>query len=148
MNRLIRITSTHGGDCAPCTVVELVGVVAAFEDYPYKRGRATALIRGVDLAAMRGAVYRKRLADATTKALRVGLDLYSLRRTFSALCESAGVVESRRWSYMGHGPKNVGDLYHKTVVLPSVAEDAAKVAAYIETQRRSIKTPITLVKDA
>jgi integrase len=79
--------------------------------------------------------FRRAFAAATTKALREGLDCYSLRRTFAKLCEDAGVVESRRKAYLGHGPKTVTDLYLKGNVLPFVEEDAAKVSAWIEAER-------------
>ena len=49
---------------------------------------------------------------------------------------------------MGHGPKTVGDLYLKTVVLPFVAAVAKKVSKWIESERSSIKTSITLVREA
>ncbi len=79
--------------------------------------------------------FRRAFAAATEKAIRVGLDAYSLRRTFAKLCEDAGVVESRRNSYLGHGPKTVTDLYLKTNVLPFVEQDAALVSGWIERER-------------
>lgn len=80
--------------------------------------------------------FRKAFAAATTKALRVGMDAYSLRRTFASWCESAGLVESRRKAYLGHGPKDVTDLYLQTNVLPFVVEDGEKVARWIEGERQ------------
>lgn len=85
--------------------------------------------------------FRARFAEATTKAVREGLDCYSLRRTFAKLCEDAGVVESRRQAYLGHGPKTVTDLYLQTNVLPFVEADAALVAAWIEREREAAKRP-------
>jgi integrase len=79
--------------------------------------------------------FRQRFAEATEQALRVGLDAYSLRRTFAKLCEDAGVVASRKDAYMGHGPKTVSDLYLQTNVLPFVAEDAAKVSQWIRAEQ-------------
>ena len=49
---------------------------------------------------------------------------------------------------MGHGPKTVGDLYLKTVVLPFVVADAERVASWLESGRSSIKSSITLVRNA
>lgn len=85
--------------------------------------------------------FRRAFAAATTTALREGLDCYSLRRTFAKLCEDAGVVESRRKAYLGHGPRTVTDLYLRTNVLPFVAEDAAKVEAWIAAERERAKRP-------
>jgi hypothetical protein len=88
--------------------------------------------------------FRAQLALATEKALRVGLDLYSLRRTFAALMESAGIEASRRASYLGHGPKTVTDLYTKTVVLPFVHQDAERVANWIERERAAARPTLKL----
>jgi integrase len=79
--------------------------------------------------------FRARFAEATTKALREGLDAYSLRRTFASWCESAGIVESRRKAYLGHGPKTVTDIYLQTNVLPFVEEDARILADWITAER-------------
>lgn len=89
-------------------------------------------------------LFRREFTRATEKALRVGLDTYSLRRTFAKLCEDAGVVESRREAYMGHGPKTVGDLYLRTNVLPFVQEDAAKVSEWIRAERERAAARPTL----
>jgi integrase len=85
--------------------------------------------------------FRRAFATATEQALREGLDVYSLRRTFAKLCEDAGIVESRRKAYLGHGPKTVTDLYLRTNVLPFVEQDAALVTAWIEAERARAKRP-------
>lgn len=87
-------------------------------------------------------LFRREFAAATTKALRTGLDVYSLRRTFASFCESAGVVPSRREAYMGHGPKTVGDLYLQTLVLPFVEQDGQQVERWMETEREKAKQPV------
>jgi integrase len=92
--------------------------------------------------------FREKFGEATTKALREGLDCYSLRRTFAKLCEDAGVVESRRKAYLGHGPKTVTDLYLATNVLPFVEEDAAKVSAWIAQERDRAATKPSLKLEA
>lgn len=92
--------------------------------------------------------FRKRFAEATTKALREGLDAYSLRRTFAKLGEDARIVESRREAYMGHGPQTITDLYLQTNVLPFIAEDAAAATAWIASEReKSITGPIVQLMD-
>ena len=85
--------------------------------------------------------FRRAFAAATTKAIRVGLDAYSLRRTFASWCESAGLLESRRKAYLGHGPKTVTDVYLQTEVLPFVRADAAVVERWIEQERAKAKRP-------
>lgn len=83
--------------------------------------------------------FRSRFAAATEKVLREALDAYSLRRTFSAFCEEASVVPSRRESYMGHGPKNVDELYLKTNVTPFARRDFEKVCAWVNAEREQAK---------
>lgn len=95
--------------------------------------------------------FRREFTKATEKALRVGLDTYSLRRTFAKLCEDAGVVMSRREAYLGHGPKTITDIYLQTMVLPFVAQDAELVGAWVESERdraakKTIENPIALVR--
>jgi integrase len=85
--------------------------------------------------------FRRAFAAATEKAIREGLDVYSLRRTFAALCESARIEPSRARAYLGHGPKTVTDLYLRTNVLPFVEQDAALVSAWIEAERAKANKP-------
>jgi integrase len=85
--------------------------------------------------------FRRAFATATEKALREGLDVYSLRRTFAALCESARIEPSRARAYLGHGPKTVTDLYLRTNVLPFVEQDAALVSEWIEAERKRAQRP-------
>lgn len=85
--------------------------------------------------------FRQAFAKATEKALREGLDAYSLRRTFAKLCESARIDPSRADAYIGHGPKTVSDLYLKTNVTPFVPEDSALVEAFITSEREKAKKP-------
>jgi integrase len=85
--------------------------------------------------------FRRAFAAATEKAIRVGLDVYSLRRTFAALCESARIEPSRARAYLGHGPKTVTDLYLRTNVLPFVEQDAALVSQWIEAERSRAPRP-------
>lgn len=89
-------------------------------------------------------LFRRLFSRATKKALGLELDTYSLRRTFAKLCEDAGVVLSRRESYMGHGPKTVGDIYLRTEVLPFVLDDGEKVSQYMRAERERAAARPTL----
>lgn len=80
-------------------------------------------------------IFRREFAAACERAIREGLDTYSLRRTFASWCELAGVPASRWHTYQGHGPKTVSDLYLQTNVVPFVTVDAATVAGWLEQQR-------------
>jgi integrase len=106
--------------------------------------RVTPYIEAVWAPVCGEQFYREQFAAATTKALREGLDLYSLRRTFAKLCEDAGIVESRRAAYMGHGPRTITDLYLKTNVLPFVQQDAATVSSWLKAERERAAARPTL----
>lgn len=91
--------------------------------------------------------FREQFTAATTKALRVGLDAYSLRRTFASFCESSGLPPSRKDAYMGHGPKTVSDIYLQTIVLPFVEQDGEQMERWIAGEReRAKRTPLSVVK--
>lgn len=83
--------------------------------------------------------FRAAFAKATEKALGVALDTYSLRRTFASWCELAQLPESRRKAYLGHGKKDVTDIYLQTDVVPFVGGDAAILTAWIATEREKAK---------
>lgn len=114
----------------------------ARQDHIAVAGTKTAAAHRVTLALVPAVLptcgeqfFRDRFTEATTKALREGLDTYSLRRTFAKLCESAKLDASRKDAYMGHGPKTVGDLYLLTNVLPFVQSDGRLVSAWIAEER-------------
>lgn len=56
---------------------------------------------------------------------------YDLRRTYSQWLEAAGVPRTRRRLYMGHGARDVTDLYEQHEVTTFLVEDAGKLAAYL-----------------
>lgn len=98
-------------------------------------------------------VFRREFTRVTERVLGVALDVYSLRRTFASLCESAGLVESRWKAYLGHGPKTVTDIYLQTNVLPFVVADQAQVEQFMARERAKIteaplKSPLQLTKGA
>jgi len=56
---------------------------------------------------------------------------YDLRRTYANWLEGAGIPRTRRRLYMGHGARDVTDLYETHQVLQFLREDAAKLADFI-----------------
>lgn len=56
---------------------------------------------------------------------------YDLRRTYSNWMESAGIPRTRRRLYMGHGAKDVTDLYEQHEVAAYLVEDAKKLRAWL-----------------
>lgn len=56
---------------------------------------------------------------------------YDLRRTYAQWLESAGIPRARRRVYMGHGTKDVTDLYEQHEIAEYLAADAAKLIAFL-----------------
>lgn len=52
---------------------------------------------------------------------------YDFRRSYANMLEAAGIPRTRRRLYMGHGKKDVTDLYEKHEVAAFLAEDAEKL---------------------
>lgn len=57
--------------------------------------------------------------------------VYDLRRTYANWLESAGIPRTRRRLYLGHGEKDVTDLYEVHEVQAYLTEDAAKMQAFL-----------------
>lgn len=56
---------------------------------------------------------------------------YDLRHTFATWLEQAGIPRTRRRGYMGHGAKDVTDLYEKHEVTAYLAGDGEKLRAVV-----------------
>lgn len=56
---------------------------------------------------------------------------YDLRRTFANWMEQAGILRSRRQQYMGHAAGDVTEIYERHEVMAHLAEDGAKLRAWI-----------------
>jgi integrase len=68
-------------------------------------------------------VFRERIAGAFTP--------YQLRRTYSQWMEAAHIPRARRRLYLGHGAKDVTDLYEAHEVTAFLAEDATKLREFL-----------------
>ena len=81
--------------------------------------------------------FRRALRDASNDQVRP----YDLRRTYANYLESAGIPRTRRRLYMGHGARDVTDLYEKHEVDAYIVDDAAKFRAYVfgSTPAQSLK---------
>lgn len=67
---------------------------------------------------------------------------YDLRRTYANWMEAAGIPRTRRRMYLGHGAKDVTDLYEEHEVRAYLAEDATKLTAYLApkaTKRKRLR---------
>ena len=56
---------------------------------------------------------------------------YDLRRTYSNWMESSGIPRTRRRMYMGHGAKDVTDLYEAHEVAAFLVDDGAKLRGFL-----------------
>lgn len=74
--------------------------------------------------------HRRNFEDALRDRTR-DLVAYDLRRTFAHWMELAGVPRTRRRLYMGHGIKDVTDLYEEHEVAAFLEEDATKLRAFL-----------------
>lgn len=78
---------------------------------------------------------RWRFEDELAEQSGRALSPYDLRRTFAHWMEAAQILRSRRKMYLGHGTTDVTGLYEKHEVMGFIAEDTAKLKAYIEERR-------------
>lgn len=66
---------------------------------------------------------------------------YDLRRSFANWLESAGIPRTRRQLYLGHGAKDITDLYERHEVDAFLKDDGAKLRAWIDRQLAPIPAP-------
>lgn len=85
-------------------------------------------------------VFRERLQGVITP--------YDLRRTYSKWLELARIPRSRRRLYMGHGAKDITDLYEAHEVTAFLLEDAKTLRAYLGLSDASslVSSPIAIAK--
>lgn len=82
------------------------------------------------------AAFRRHLRDASDNQVTP----YDLRRSYANWLESAGIPRTRRKLYLGHGSTDVTSLYEWHEVTAFLAEDAAKLRAYVfGTEKQSLK---------
>lgn len=72
------------------------------------------------------AAFRRALRDASDGQVKP----YDLRRTFANALEAAGIPRTRRKMYLGHGAKDVTDLYERHEVERFLVEDGERLAKY------------------
>jgi integrase len=87
-------------------------------------------------------VHLPRLTDRQMSArLPKGVGLYDFRRTFARWCEEAGIIESNRAAYMGHGAKTMTQLYTMGELPGQLQADADKLRRYAATLLNVVTTP-------
>jgi integrase len=70
-------------------------------------------------------------AQALRKATDGFTRVHDLRKTFSNWCESAGIARTRRRLYLGHGRRDITDLYEEHDVRAFLQDDAEKLRRLI-----------------
>lgn len=79
-------------------------------------------------------MHRRTFEDKFRARTGPAIQAYDLRRTYANWLESAGVPRTRRKLYMGHGARDVTDLYERHEVDAFLADDAAKLCALLKIQ--------------
>jgi len=96
------------------------------------RDRDIPLVRRPDLPPITRdrfeKIFHKRFAGVITP--------YQLRRTYAQWMEEAGIPRTRRLLYMGHGVRDVTDLYERYQINEFLATDTAKLAAFLKSSPR------------
>jgi len=75
-------------------------------------------------------------AQALRKLTGGFVRVHDLRKTFGAWCDNAGVSKARTRLYLGHGRRDVTDLYTEQDVRTFLRADAEKLEAFIAEQSR------------
>ncbi|HXI14770.1 MAG TPA: hypothetical protein VNM48_00265, partial [Chloroflexota bacterium] len=85
-----------------------------------------------------GVTREKRRFGERLKGL--GLRPYDLRRTYANMLEAAGIPRTRRMLYMGHGKRDVTDLYEHHEVTAFLGEDAERLERYLAaTEKKTLE---------
>lgn len=95
-----------------------------------KRGgrvRDVPLVLAPAVPRMHRRTFEDKLRERTGRAIVP----YDLRRTYANWLESAGIPRTRRRLYMGHGEKDVTDMYEAHEVGSFLADDAVKLRAFV-----------------
>jgi hypothetical protein len=77
-------------------------------------------------------MHRRTWEDKVREQTGRAIVAYDLRRTYAHWLEEAGIARTRRRMYLGHGARDVTDLYEGHEVRQFLAEDAAKLRRFLE----------------
>jgi integrase len=79
--------------------------------------------------------FRRHLLDATDGTVRP----YDARRSFAHWLEEAGIPRTRRRQYLGHGRRDVTDIYEDFPVERYVGQDARRLEEYLGGEPRVLE---------
>lgn len=77
-------------------------------------------------------VWEGRFRDLLREASGGAVQIYDLRRSFARWCEEAGIIQTNRDAYLGHGPKTMTQLYTFGQLPGQLEHDAALLRAYVK----------------
>jgi len=97
------------------------------------RDRDVPLVRRPDAPPLS----RDRFEKAFRKRFSTVMTPYQLRRTYAQWMEEAGIPRTRRLLYMGHGTRDVTDLYERYQIEEYLAADAAKLRVFLSPPKKS-----------
>lgn len=99
------------------------------------RERFVPLFQPIFPPTIKYAAFRRGLAKYSD------LKPYDLRRTYANWLEAAGIPRTRRKLYLGHGARDVTDLYEWQQVEEFLAEDAKRLEEYVfgANRKRGLK---------
>jgi integrase len=101
--------------------------------YGQKRDNRTREVpRWSDAPLVKPVCWEGRFRDLLREASGGAVSIYDLRRSFARWCEEAGIIESNRDAYLGHGPKTMTQLYTFGQLPGQLQHDAALLRAYGE----------------
>lgn len=95
-------------------------------------------------APVRPTMHRRTFENQFRDRVGRAFQPYDLRRTYANFLEMAGIPRTRRQLYMGHGAKDVTDLYEYHEVREFLASDAQKLGAILLPS--SVKTPVIPIR--
>lgn len=79
----------------------------------------------------------------------VGFQMKDMRNTFATWMENAGVPRTRRRMYLGHGAKDVTDLYEQAEIAQFLREDGDRLRAWVaaELEKSGVRKTRTLASE-
>lgn len=108
-----------------------------------KRAGRDRFVPLVDPTITRPTTNYRAFQKALVKASGGAVKPYDMRRSFSTWMEECGISRTRRRIYMGHGKKDVLDLYETKDIRRFLAEDSNRLRKHVGIKDRQ---PLTLVK--
>lgn len=116
-----------------------VSAVGCVSIHGQKRdGRKRDVPRWDDAPLVQPVCWEGKFRDLLREASSGTVAIYDLRRSFARWCEEAGIIESNRDAYLGHGPKTITQLYTFGQLPGQLAGDATLLRTYRAHVLRSV----------